>query len=76
MVINEFVSVNLTNNKPQHVVWKNKNYKITQIGLHHSYRQGTTLYHVFSVTAGNLFLRLNLDTENLLWKLEEVESEF
>lgn len=72
------VSVTLTFNcrtrqvLPGEVVWESKTYLITKIGLHHTFRQGQTLYHVFSVTSGNLFFRLVLNTKTLFWTLEEI----
>lgn len=49
-------------------------HKIEKLGLHHTYRAGRTLYHVFSVASHDLFFRLVLDTDNLLWKLTEVSD--
>lgn len=57
---------------PQEISWQGKAYPVTKIGLHHTYRRGRTLYHVFSVAAEGLFCRLVLDTETLFWRLEEV----
>jgi hypothetical protein len=51
-----------------------REYKIEKLGLHHTYRFGRTLYHVFSVTGGGLFFRLVLNTDNLLWRLTEVSD--
>jgi len=58
---------------PKSVLWKNKHYLITKIGLHHKYKEGKTLYHVFSVTTQTCFFRLLFNTDNLHWTLEEVE---
>ena len=74
MTINEKVTVGMVNDSPKYVLWKGRNHTVTQIGLHHSYRQGKTLYHIFSVTADTLFMRLKFDTDNLYWTLEETES--
>lgn len=74
MIINEPISVGLVNNMPKYVVWKGRNYAIEKTGLHHTYREGKTLYHVFSVSSDTLFLRLKLDTDNLSWRLEEVSD--
>ena len=60
---------------PKYVRWNNRDYKVSQVGLHHTYREGRTLYHVFSVVSSTLFLRLILNTDNLQWKLEEISSE-
>ncbi len=59
---------------PRWVTWHGRTYRILKIGLHHTYREGRTLYHVFSVTTKNLFLRLKLNSENLSWKLEEISD--
>lgn len=74
MVIDEPVTVGLINNAPKYVVWKGRNYTIDKIGLHHSYHEGRTLYHIFSVTAFTIFMRLKLNTDNLLWRLEEISD--
>lgn len=74
MTINESVTVGSVNGDPKYVIWKGRNYTITKIGLHHHFRQGNTLYHVFSVVTDTLFLRLKLNTEDLTWRLEEIED--
>lgn len=74
MTINEKVTVGMVNNIPKYVVWNGRSHNITQIGLHHFYRQGKTLYHIFSVLAGTIFMRLKFDTEYLNWTLEEIEN--
>ena len=56
------------------VVWEGRVYPVLKIGLHHTYRQGRTLYHVFSVVSKTLFFRLVLNTENLHWRLEEISD--
>jgi len=57
---------------PGEVVWEGRTYPITKIGLHHFYRQGRTLYHVFSVASQEMFFRLVFNTDNLFWNLEEI----
>lgn len=77
-LFNEEVSVNLLFDRrtkravPKEVLWQGRRYTITQVGLHHTYRQGRTLIHVFSVTDGTIFFRLEFDTETLHWRLREV----
>jgi hypothetical protein len=72
------VSVSLTYDsksqsvKPRAVVWGNKLYAVTNVGLHHTYQEGATLFHVFSVSTPTIFLRLVLNTKTLHWRLEEV----
>lgn len=57
---------------PVKVSWHGRNYKVTKIGLHHTFREGRTLIHVFSVICENTFMRLSLNTDRLSWKLEEI----
>lgn len=59
---------------PKEVIWNGRVYPIIKIGLHHTYRVGRTLYHVFSVASKTLFFRLILNTENLFWTLEEISD--
>lgn len=75
MTINEKVAVGMVNDTPKYVVWKGRSHNITQIGLHHHFREGNTLFHIFSVVADTMFMRLKLDTENLNWKLEEISDD-
>lgn len=81
-VINETTSVITIFNKksgktqPWKVRWNGRTYTITKVDFHHAYRKHTTLFHIFSVSDGNLFFRLSLNTENLYWTLEEVSDVF
>lgn len=59
---------------PKWVKWEGKLYKIEKIGFHHTYREGRVLYHVFSVASKTLFFRLVLNTETLIWRLEELSD--
>lgn len=78
--ISESVSVAFLSNcqqkdvSPKWIIWNNRRYVITKIGLHHSYRNGNTLFHVFSVASKSLSLRLVLNTDTLFWRLEEVSD--
>ena len=60
--------------KPEQVLWHNKVYPVTQVGLRHVVRDGRKLFHVFSLVSFSTFLRLSLDTEKLSWTLEEVSD--
>ena len=71
--ISEHVEVGMSGT-PKWVKWKSRVYQIKKIGLHHTYREGRILYHVFSVTTETLFLRLVFNTDNLRWRLEAVED--
>mgnify|MGYP001606999327 CR=1 FL=1 len=59
---------------PEIVVWGGRSYPIKKVGLHHTYREGRTLYHVFSVQSLTLFFRLVLNTDSLFWTLEEISD--
>jgi hypothetical protein len=59
---------------PRKLIWNGREYLITSTGLHHTFREGRTLFHVFSVTANNIFFRLVLNTDNLFWQLDEVSD--
>ena len=78
--LQEKVTVNLVSNcrtgqvLPKHLGWRGRSYTINKTGLHHTYRSGRALIHVFSVTDGNTFFRLELNTDTLLWTLTEVSD--
>ena len=59
---------------PTHLRRQGRLHTITQVGFHHTYRTGHTLIHVFSVTDGTMFFRLELNTETLHWCLSEVSD--
>jgi hypothetical protein len=61
---------------PTVVSWGSRDYAITKVGLHHTYREGRTLFHVFSVASTTIFFRLVLNTDNLFWRLTEVSDDF
>jgi hypothetical protein len=59
---------------PKWVVWSGRLYAILKIGLHHKFKMGSTLYHVFSVESKTLFFKLILNTDNLHWRLQEISD--
>lgn len=59
---------------PRWLIWQGRLHPIIRLGLHHTFRRGRTLYHVFSVSSRSLFFRLVLNTENLHWQLEEISD--
>lgn len=73
--IDEKVNVVLANDIPLSVHWRNRDYKITKVGLRHNFYDGKILMHVFSVLSDSLFLKLKLNTKNLQWNLEEICEE-
>ena len=59
---------------PTSVLWEGREYPIKKIGLHHTFRQGRTLYHVFSAAGQTIFFKLVLNTDTLNWTLEEISD--
>lgn len=57
---------------PVRLSWEGREYRVTKVGLHHTYREGRTLHHIYSVQTERLFFRLNLDTETLFWRVEQI----
>lgn len=56
---------------PWRLKWRGRIYTVTKIGYHHTRESGSALYHIFSVSAGNLYFRLSLNTTTLFWTLED-----
>ena len=79
-VINEKISVVTIYDRekgsviPYQIKWQGKKYTINKIGYYHKVRVGRTMKHIYSVTDGNMFFRLSLDTENLFWTLEQISD--
>lgn len=73
LIITEKVSV-VFENYPKIVTWKGRDHKIKRLGFHHKYKEGDTLFHIFSVVSDTLFFRLKLNSTNLSWILEEVSD--
>ncbi len=57
---------------PRQIMWDGRVIRIAKVGMHHTVREGRTLFHIFSVVSANLFFRLRLDTDTLFWTLEEI----
>lgn len=57
---------------PRQIFWDGKVIRVSKIGMHHTVREGRTLFHIFSVVSSDLFFRLKLDTNTLFWTLEEI----
>ena len=60
--------------EPRAVVWNGRTYKVNKIGLQHKFKQGNTLFHVFSVASKSMFFRLIFNTENLQWRLNQISD--
>ena len=59
---------------PRQIFWDGRIFRIAHIGLRHTFREGRTLFHIFSVTSQGLSFRLRLDTDTLFWTLEEISD--
>jgi len=57
---------------PRQLLWDGQTFRIGQVGMHHTTREGRTLFHIFSVASQGLFFRLKLNTDSLFWTLEEI----
>ena len=80
--IDSFVSVKLVFNCqerkvfPEEIIWNKRVYPIVKLELHHTFKKGKVLYHVFSVASEALFFKLILNTEILFWCLEQIADEY
>jgi hypothetical protein len=45
---------------------------VRRLGLHHTYKRGRRLIHVFGVVAGNRYLGLEMNSATLHWTCEEI----
>lgn len=60
--------------RPGKILWRGRERMVTKVGYHHKIKQGVITHHIYSVTDGNTFYRLDLDTDSLLWTLEEISD--
>lgn len=65
------VSVVFTSS-PKKLLFGGREHIIKKLGYHHVYREGRTLFHVFSVASDAMFFRLILNTEALTWQVTEI----
>lgn len=72
--ISERVNVVLASDRPISLHWRNRDYRITKIGLRHEDLEGNTLVHLFSVLSGTIFFKLKFNTKNLAWTLVEFDD--
>lgn len=59
---------------PKRLRWDGRTHTIVRVGLHHTYRRGRTLVHVYGVVTETLYYRLELNTEALTWTLAEISD--
>lgn len=79
-VVNEPVSVlalfgnTQAKRRPMAFEWRGRRYKILEVGLHHTVRQGRVLHHIYTVSDGTSDFRLDFDTDSQEWMLAEVSD--
>jgi len=81
-IINQEVSVVMYYSANKHLAlphlirWQNKDYVIGKIGYHHTIKQGLVMHHIFELVDDqeSLWFRLDLNTDNLHWKLEMISD--
>lgn len=61
--------------RPRQVRWGNRVYDMTTVNLVHGAREGTTRVFYFSVSDKSNFMKLQLNTETLQWKLIELYTD-
>ncbi|HUD03503.1 MAG TPA: hypothetical protein VMR51_01830 [Patescibacteria group bacterium] len=61
---------------PYVVSWQNKEYKVGEIGYHHTIKDGEVLHHIYELAdkESTLWMRLNFDTSTMQWTLEAVSD--
>lgn len=80
IAVDEPVSVTLMYNQHQHktvpieLIWHNQHYPITEVGLHHTYQEGETLKHVFSVMSRDTFFEIMFNACDLTWRLQKSDT--
>ncbi len=60
---------------PRVMNWNNKNYPIRSVNMIHSTRHGASKLFLFSVSDRTNYFKLQLDTDNLEWRLLEMYAE-
>ncbi len=74
--ITVYMAFNHKKNKafPYFLKWDGRGYKIESVNLHHTYKSGTTLFHVFSVSTNAMSFKLVLNTDSLFWNVEQISD--
>ena len=74
--ITVYTAFNHRKNKafPFSLKWDGRTYKIQSVDLHHTYKSGATLFHVFSVSTEAMSFKLVLNTSNLFWMVEQISD--
>lgn len=61
--------------QPYLFFWNSRQIKVDKINLVHTSKNGSSLFYHFSISSGDNFYQLRLDTSKLKWFLEAVEEE-
>lgn len=61
-------------NWPKKILFEGREHEVVKVGFHHTFREGRTLFHVFSVASNAMFFRLVFNSETLSWTLTEVHD--
>lgn len=78
--IDEQVSVfalyypNRRNPLPCRIRWNHRLYEIKKVDLCHPVWEGKVLHHIFSVSDGTTYFRLDFNTRSMQWTLEEISD--
>lgn len=54
--------------------WKNRDYNITEITLHHTQMIEGVINHIFCVIAGGSIAELHFNTKTLIWTIEQIQD--
>jgi hypothetical protein len=79
-VLNEPVNVVLSIDSARHIVipqrikWRGKVYSVKEVGFVHSYRDGRTKIHVFSINVGTIDMRLEINGDSFHSVLKEISD--
>jgi len=57
---------------PWRMEWRHRDYTFNKVDLCHPVWEGKTLHHVYSVSDGKSYFRLDFNTRSTGWTLEEV----
>jgi len=57
---------------PLSFTWGTKKFSIKKVNIKYSRRIGQTLHHIYAVSSINAYFKINFNTENNKWMLEEV----
>jgi hypothetical protein len=61
---------------PHIINWRNKQYDVGKIGYYHKIKDGVTIHHIYELVdkSESLWLKLDLNSDNLHWKLEAISD--